>query len=57
MDIQYHPTNREALTDLHLRAPVIIIPRRVGWGDFNALSMVFEGLQFRIELVDPTDNA
>ena len=57
MDIQYHPTNREALTDLHLRAPVPIITRRVGWADFNALSMVFEGLQFRIELVDPTDTA
>ena len=40
------------------RAPGVIIDgRRVNWTDFDAMLMLFEGWQFRFELVDPADDA
>ncbi|MPW23979.1 conserved hypothetical protein [Paraburkholderia piptadeniae] len=36
---------------------VVIDGRRVDWTDFGAMLMAFEGWQFRIELVDPSDEA
>lgn len=34
---------------------VVIDGRRVDWTDFGAMLMEFEVWQFRIELVDPSD--
>lgn len=40
------------------RMPCVIIDgRRLDWTDFGAMLMQFEGWQFRIELVDPSDEA
>ncbi|MGF6507862.1 DUF7713 domain-containing protein [Paraburkholderia sp. 32] len=40
------------------RLPCVVIDgRRVDWSDFGAMLMAFEGWQFRIELVDPSDEA
>jgi hypothetical protein len=40
------------------RLPCIVIDgRRIDWADFGAMLMAFEGWQFRIELVDPGDEA
>ena len=40
------------------RLPCVVIDgRRVDWSDFGAMLMTFEGWQFRIELVDPSDEA
>jgi hypothetical protein len=40
------------------RLPCVVIDgRRVDWTEFGAMLMAFEGWQFRIELVDPSDEA
>ncbi|CAB3810196.1 hypothetical protein LMG28688_07177 [Paraburkholderia caffeinitolerans] len=40
------------------RMPCVVIDgRRVDWTDFGRMLMAFEGWQFRIELVDPGDEA
>lgn len=40
------------------RLPCVVIDgRRIDWTDFGAMLMAFEGWQFRIELVDPSDEA
>ena len=40
------------------RLPCVVIDgRRVGWTDFGAILMAFEGWQFRMEVVDPSDEA
>jgi hypothetical protein len=40
------------------RLPCVIIDgRRVEWTDFGAMLMAFEGWQFRLELLDPSDEA
>ncbi|OUL95689.1 DUF7713 domain-containing protein [Paraburkholderia hospita] len=40
------------------RVPCVVIDgRRVDWTDFGAMLMAFEGWQFRIELLDPSDEA
>ena len=40
------------------RLPCMVIDgRRFDWTDFGAMLMAFEGWQFRIELVDPSDEA
>jgi hypothetical protein len=40
------------------RMPCVVIDgRRVDWTDFGAMLMAFEGWQFRVELVDPSDEA
>jgi hypothetical protein len=40
------------------RLPCVVVDgRRVDWTDFGAMLMAFEGWQFRIELVDPSDEA
>ncbi|MEX3934260.1 hypothetical protein AB4Y32_21110 [Paraburkholderia phymatum] len=40
------------------RLPCVVIDgRRVDWSDFGAMLMAFEGWQFRIDLVDPGDEA
>jgi hypothetical protein len=40
------------------RLPCVVIDgRRVEWNDFGAILMAFEGWQFRLELLDPTDEA
>jgi hypothetical protein len=36
---------------------VVIDGRRVDWTDFGAMLMAFEGWQFRVDLVDPSDEA
>ena len=36
---------------------VVIDGRRVEWNDFGAALMAFEGWQFRLELLDPSDEA
>jgi hypothetical protein len=36
---------------------VIIDGQRVEWADFGAMLLSFEGWQFRLELLDPTDEA
>ena len=38
-------------------ACVIIDRRRVEWTDFGAMLMAFEGWQFRLELLDPSNEA
>lgn len=41
-----------------VRQPCVVIDgRRVEWNDFGALLMAFEGWQFRLELLDPSDEA
>ena len=42
------------------RAPqpcVMIDGRRIEWGDFGAMLLAFEGWQFRLEMLDPSDEA
>jgi hypothetical protein len=40
------------------RMPCVVIDgRRVDWADFGEMLMAFEGWQFRIEVVDPSDEA
>ena len=40
------------------RMPCVVIDgRRVDWTDFGAMLMAFEGWQFRVDLVDPSDEA
>lgn len=40
------------------RFPCVVIDgKRVDWGEFGSLMMTFEGWQFRMELVDPSDEA
>jgi hypothetical protein len=40
------------------RLPCVVIDgRRVEWNDFGAILMAFEGWQFRLELLDPSDEA
>ncbi|MGT2477340.1 DUF7713 domain-containing protein [Paraburkholderia terrae] len=40
------------------RLPCVVVDgKRVDWTDFGAMLMAFEGWQFRIELVDPSDEA
>jgi hypothetical protein len=40
------------------RLPCVVIDgRRVQWNDFGAILMAFEGWQFRLELLDPSDEA
>lgn len=36
---------------------VIIDGRRVEWSDFGAMLLAFEGWQFRLEMLDPSDEA
>ncbi|SAK95888.1 hypothetical protein AWB81_05328 [Caballeronia arationis] len=36
---------------------VIIDGRRVEWNDFGAMLLAFEGWQFRLEMLDPSDEA
>jgi hypothetical protein len=36
---------------------LVIDGRRVEWNDFGATLMAFEGWQFRLELLDPSDEA
>jgi hypothetical protein len=43
---------------LNLTMPFVIIDgRRVEWNDFGTILMAFEGWQFRLELLDPSDEA
>jgi len=35
----------------------IIDGKRVEWTDFGAVPIAFEGWQFRLELLDPSDEA
>jgi hypothetical protein len=40
------------------RFPCVVIDgKRVDWADFGSMMMAFEGWQFRMELVDPSDEA
>lgn len=40
------------------RLPCVVIDgKRVNWSEFGAMLMSFEGWQFRIELLDPSDEA
>ncbi len=40
------------------RMPCVVIDgRRVDWTDFGAMLMAFEGWQFQVDLVDPSDEA
>jgi hypothetical protein len=40
------------------RVPCVVVDgRRIDWNDFGAMLMAFEGWQFRVELVDPSDEA
>jgi hypothetical protein len=39
------------------RPCVIIDGRRIGWADFGAMLLAFEGWQFRFEMFDPSDEA
>ncbi|WP_321794998.1 hypothetical protein [Caballeronia sp. J97] len=42
----------------HTSQPCVIIDgRRVDWQDFGAMLLAFEGWQFRLELLDPSDEA
>ncbi|WP_255504219.1 DUF7713 domain-containing protein [Caballeronia sp. EK] len=42
----------------HTSQPCVIIDgRRVDWRDFGAMLLAFEGWQFRLELLDPSDEA
>jgi hypothetical protein len=39
------------------RPCVVIDGRRVDWDNFGAMLMAFEGWQFRLEMLDPSDEA
>nr|WP_244195436.1 hypothetical protein [Caballeronia arationis] len=44
--------------DENARQPCVIIDgRRVEWNDFGAMLLAFEGWHFRLELLDPSDEA
>ena len=39
-----------------LRTPLLIIDgKEVSWEQFGRMLMTFEGFQFRMEIIDPTD--
>ncbi|MBT2792839.1 DUF7713 domain-containing protein [Paraburkholderia strydomiana] len=42
----------------HGRLPCVVIDgRRIAWDDFGEMLMMYEGWQFRLELIDPSEEA
>jgi hypothetical protein len=40
------------------RTPLLVIDgREITWDDFGRMLMVFEGWQFKLEIVDPSEEA